>query len=167
MIFRHFVKNDFELHLCCHEFDLSDITNWQHIGGGPPGRNFCRNFCLPLAPALNFHLWRLFFSHFDKINNFRQQKQLLLFLSNRTPKVCCWKFPGLGTPSGPQEVFKLKKTPFLGVPRLKMAPHRRFGGSKIPVTLIFSISNKKCQLFVKEIFSSLCCSKSYRLAQKN
>ena len=105
------------------------------------GRNFCQNFCLPLVPELNFHLWRRFFSDFDKINNFRQQKQLLLFLSNMTPKVCCQKFSGLGTPSGPQEAFKLKKTPFLGALRLKMAPHRRFGGSKIPATLIFVGNN--------------------------
>ena len=86
-IFGHFLKMDFELHICCHGNDLSDITNWQHIGGGPSGRNFCRNFCLPRPGTLNFHLWRRFFSGFDKINNFWQQKQLLLFLSNTTPKV--------------------------------------------------------------------------------
>ena len=80
--FYMFLKMDFELHVYCREYDLSDITNWQHIGGGPSGRNFCRNFCLPLVPELNFHLWRRFFFHFDKINNFRQQKQLLLFLSH-------------------------------------------------------------------------------------
>ena len=81
------VKNDFDLHICCHGNDLSNITNWQHIGRGPPGRNFCQNFCLPRSGALNFHLWRRFFSHFDKINSCRQQKQLLLFLNNITPKV--------------------------------------------------------------------------------
>ena len=27
------VKNDFDLHICCHGNDLSNITNWQHIGG--------------------------------------------------------------------------------------------------------------------------------------
>ena len=31
----NFLKMDFELHTCYHEYDLSDITNWQHIGGGP------------------------------------------------------------------------------------------------------------------------------------
>ena len=81
------VKSDFELHICCHEYDLSDITNWQHIDGSTPERNFCRNFCLPRSGELNFHLWRRFFSHFDKINNCRQRKQLLLFLSNMTPKL--------------------------------------------------------------------------------
>ena len=81
------VKSDFELHICCHEYDLSDITNWQHIDGGTPDRNFCRNFCPPRPGTLNFHLWRRFFSRFDKINTCRQQKQLLLFLSNMTPKV--------------------------------------------------------------------------------
>ena len=72
--FRQKVKIDFELHICCHGYDLSDITNWQHIGGGSSGRNFCRNFCLPRPGTLNFHLCRRLFSHFDKINNFRQQK---------------------------------------------------------------------------------------------
>ena len=81
------VKNDFDLHICCHGNDLSNIANWQHIGGGPSDRNFCRNFCLPRPGTLNFHLCRRFFSHFDKITNFWQQKQLLLFLSNMTPKV--------------------------------------------------------------------------------
>jgi len=32
-------------------------------------------------------LWCRFFSDFDKINNFWQQKQQLLFLNNMTPKV--------------------------------------------------------------------------------
>ena len=81
------VENDFTLHICCHEYDLSDITNWQHIDGGTRDRNFCRNFCPPCTGTLHFHLWRRFFSPFDKINNFRQQKQLLLFLSNMNPKV--------------------------------------------------------------------------------
>ena len=81
------VKSDFEPHICCHSNDLSDITNWQHIGGEPSGRNFSRNFCLPSSGTLNFHLRCRFFSHIDKINNFRQQKQPLLFLSNMTPKV--------------------------------------------------------------------------------
>ena len=32
--FRQFLKMEFEPHICCHENDLSNITNWQHIGGG-------------------------------------------------------------------------------------------------------------------------------------
>ena len=89
--FRYFLQIDFELHMCCHVTDLSNITNWQHVGRGPSGKNFCRNFCLPHIPELEFHLWRRFFSEIDKISNFQQQKQLLLFLSNITPKVLiCW-----------------------------------------------------------------------------
>ena len=32
--FWQFLKIDFEHHICCHDYDLSNITNWQHIGGG-------------------------------------------------------------------------------------------------------------------------------------
>ena len=32
--FRQFLKMEFEPHICCHEHALSNITNWQHIGGG-------------------------------------------------------------------------------------------------------------------------------------
>ena len=32
--FRQFLKMEFEPHICCHENDLSNITNWQHIGKG-------------------------------------------------------------------------------------------------------------------------------------
>ena len=85
--FWQFLKIDFELHICCHDYDLSNIINWQHIGGGPSARNFCRNFCFLTASQSNFHLWCRFFSCFDKINNFWQQKQQVLFLSNMTPKV--------------------------------------------------------------------------------
>ena len=65
--------------MCCHEFDLSNTTNWQHIGGGPSDRNFCRNFCLARPGILNFHLWCRFFSSFGKITTFQQQKQLVVF----------------------------------------------------------------------------------------
>ena len=81
--FEQKVKIDSEAPICCHEFDLSNIINWQHLGGGPLGRYFC----LPRPGTFNFHLWSRFFSGFDKINNFWQQKQLLLFLSNMTHKV--------------------------------------------------------------------------------
>ena len=69
--------------MCGHGLDLSDVINWQHTGGGPPGRKFCR----PRPGTLNFHSRRRFFSHFDEINSCRQQKQLLLILSNMNPKV--------------------------------------------------------------------------------
>ena len=85
--FRQFLRIDFELHMCCHVADLSNITNWQHVGGGPSGRNFYRNFCRNPPRKLYSPLWRRFFGIVDKINNFRQQKQHLLFLSNMTPKV--------------------------------------------------------------------------------
>ena len=48
---------------------------------------------------------------------------------------------------------------------MKMAPHRRFGGSNVAEIFIFLISNKICPLFVEEIFFSIGCSKSYRPAQ--
>ena len=85
--FWQILKMDFEVHICCNEYDLSNITNWQHIGGGLCGNKLATNLCLPNASQFNFHLWRRFFSGFDKINNFWQQKQQVLFLSNMTPKV--------------------------------------------------------------------------------
>ena len=85
--FWQFLKIEFELHICCHDYDLSNIINWQHIRGGPSARNFCRNFCFLTTSQSNFHLWCRFFSCFDKINNFWQQKQQVLFLRNMTPKV--------------------------------------------------------------------------------
>ncbi len=85
--FWQFLKIEFELHICCHDYDLSNIKNWQHIGGGLCCNKLATNLCLPTAPQFNFHLRCRFFSHFDKINNFWQQKQLVLFLSNMTPKV--------------------------------------------------------------------------------
>ena len=47
--FWQFLKMEFKLHICCHDYDLSNITNWQHISEGPPGRNFCINFCFSTA----------------------------------------------------------------------------------------------------------------------
>ena len=85
--FWQILKIDFEHHICCHVYDLSNITNWQHIGGGLCGNKSATNLCLPTASQFNFHLWCRFFSDFDKINNFWQQKQQVLFLSNMTPKV--------------------------------------------------------------------------------
>ena len=89
--FWQFLKIDFELHICCHDYDLSNIINWQHIGEEPSARNFCRNFCFLTASQSNFHLWCRFFSCFDKINKFWQQKHQVLILSNKIPKVLiCW-----------------------------------------------------------------------------
>ena len=85
--FWQFLKIDFEHHICCHVYDLSNITNWQHIGGGLCGNKSATNLCLPTTPQFNFHLWCRLFSGFDKINNLWQQKQQVLFLSNMTTKV--------------------------------------------------------------------------------
>ena len=85
--FWQILKIDFEYHICCHVYDLSNITNWQHIVGGPLWQHISNKCCFPTAPQFNFHLWCRFFSGFDKINNFWQQKQQVLFLSNMTPKV--------------------------------------------------------------------------------
>ena len=70
--FWQFLKIDFEHHICCHDYDLSNITNCQHIGGGLFGNKSVTNLCLPTAPQFNFHLWCRLFSGFDKINNFWQ-----------------------------------------------------------------------------------------------
>ena len=45
--FRHFLQIDFELHMCCHAHDLSNITNWQHIGGGALWQKFLSKFVPP------------------------------------------------------------------------------------------------------------------------
>ena len=50
---------------------------------------------------------------------------------------------------------------------MKMAPHRRFGGSSVAEIFIFLSSNKNCPLFVKKVFFYLSPPKSYRAHQKN
>ena len=52
---------------------------WQQIGN---------KFVPPHRPTIQFLLVALIFWVIDKINNFWQQKQQVLFLSNMTPKVC-------------------------------------------------------------------------------
>ncbi len=134
---------------------------------GPSGRNFDRNFQPPRQITLNFHLWRRFFSGFDKINTFWQQKQLLLFLSNMSPKVLLCCFLLLRPPSQTHNGLKHKKTTISGDFPSKIAPHRRFGGSKFLATHIFEIINKKTTFFVKKFFSYLSPTKSYGPPQKN
>ena len=73
----------------------------------------------------------------------------------------------LGTPSLPHKALKRENTTFFGNFMVKIAPHRRFGGSKFLATHIFSISNKKSQVFVKTIVLYLCCTKSYEPARKS
>ena len=46
-----------------------------------------------------------------------------------------------------------------------MAPHRRFGGSGVAEIFIFLSRNKKCTLFVKEIFFYLARPKRYEVDQ--
>ena len=46
---------------------------------GASGRNFCRNFCLPLAPELNFHLWRWFFQVLIKSTIFGNKNNFCCF----------------------------------------------------------------------------------------
>ena len=146
------MKIDFELHIYCYEYELSNIINWQHISRWPSGRNFGRNFYPPRPGTLNFNLLRRFFSEIDKINNFWQQKQLLLFISNINHKVLLCCFLLLRPPSQPQKGLKHKKTTFSGDLPSKIAPHRRFGGSKFLATHIFSIFEKKSPLFVEKVF---------------
>ena len=150
-LFRQKVKIDPEASICCHEFDLSNITNWQHIGGGPSDRNFCRNFCLPRTGTLNFHLCR-FFSLFGKITTFQQQKQLLLFLSNMTPKCCRLKWCCWGPPHSPRKPSNWKKLLFWELRSRKWLPIGDLGGSSVAKIFIFLSSNKNCPLFVKKGF---------------
>ena len=56
--FRQKVKIDFELHICCHGYDLSDITNWQHISGGPLWQQIGNKLGPSMVFQFNFHLWR-------------------------------------------------------------------------------------------------------------
>ena len=85
--FWQLLKIDFEHHISYHEYGLSNITIWQHISGGPVWQHISNKCCFFTVPQFNIHLWCRFFSDFDKINNFWQQKQQLLFLNNMTPKV--------------------------------------------------------------------------------
>ena len=55
------LKIDFEHHIYCHVYDLSNITNWQHTGGDLYGNKSAKNLCLPTAPEFNSHLWCWFF----------------------------------------------------------------------------------------------------------
>ena len=71
----------------------------------------------------------------------------------------------LGHLPGRNGGFKHKITTIFGAPRLKMSPHRRFGGSSVAEIFIFLSSNKNCPLFVKKICSYLGSTKSYRPPQ--
>ena len=48
------VKNDFDLHICCHGNDLSDITNWQHIGRGTLWQKIGNRMLSPLCLRSQF-----------------------------------------------------------------------------------------------------------------
>ena len=77
--FWQFLKIDFEHHICCHVYDLSNITNWQHIDGGSLWQQISNKCCFPTAPQFSFHLWFRFFSDFDKINKFWHQNNKCCF----------------------------------------------------------------------------------------
>ncbi len=55
--FWQFLKIDFEHHICCHVYDLSNITIWQHISGGLVWQHISNKCCFPTAPQFNIHLW--------------------------------------------------------------------------------------------------------------
>ena len=112
--------------------------------GGVCGKNLATNFSPHPPSELNFHLWRRFFPIFDKINNFQQQKQQMLFLSNMIPKVLPSQMMMLGDFTGSNDTLFREKTPFFGVSWSKKGPHRRFGGSKfVADEWFFTYGNKK------------------------
>ena len=78
---------DFEDHIYCHDYDLSTIINWQHFGGGPLWQQIGNKLLPSLCLTSQFSFVVPIFSGFDKINNFWQQKQQVVFLSNISPKV--------------------------------------------------------------------------------
>ena len=44
--FWQFLKIDFEHHICCHVYDSSNISNWQHIRGWPLWQQISNKFGL-------------------------------------------------------------------------------------------------------------------------
>ena len=52
--FRQFLKMEFEPHIYCHEHDLSNITNWQHICGGASVATNQQQMLLPHCPTIQF-----------------------------------------------------------------------------------------------------------------
>ena len=94
-----------------------------------------------------------FFSHFDKINNVRQQKQPLLFLSNITLKCCRLKWCCWG-PSPSQGKLQTENNYGFGGSAVENGNPSTICGSNVPEIFIFLSSNKKCPIFVKIIFLS-------------
>ena len=72
-----------------------------------------------------------------------------------------------GDPLIAPQQLETEKFTFLEALQLKMAPHRRFGGSNVAEIFIFLSSNKNCLLFVEETFFYLGRPKSYEVGQKN
>ena len=54
LAFWQILKIDFEHHICCHIYDLSNITNWQHISGGPLWQQISNKFMPPHRPTIQF-----------------------------------------------------------------------------------------------------------------
>ena len=90
------------------------VTYVRHLNITIFFKYYFRQF-LPVRPEqLNFHLWCRFFSGFDKINNFQQQKQQVLFSLNMTPKCCRLKWCCRGPPHNPITAPNSKKRRFFG-----------------------------------------------------
>ena len=62
--FEQFLKMSFAPHISCHECDLSNITNWQHVGERPLWQRIGNKSLPPHVPEVNYHLWRRFFFTF-------------------------------------------------------------------------------------------------------
>ena len=130
------------------------------------GNNLATNVSPHHPSELNFHSWRRFFTLFDKTNNFQQQKQQMLFLSNMIPKVLPSQMMLLGDLTGSNNTLFREKTPFLGVSWSKKGPHRRFGGSQfVADEWFFNYGNKKSFPFFRFV-SNIFIREMRRLAQK-
>ena len=72
-------------------------------------------------------------------------KTTIVVFKQHNPQIIAMLIFVAGTPSQPHNGFKLKKTTFFGDFRLKIAPHRRFVGSKFlaPIFYRSSIKNQK------------------------
>ena len=83
-----------------------------------------------------------------------------------TPKVMICCFLLLRPPSQTHNGLKHKKTTISGDFPSKIAPHRRFGGSKFLATHIFSISKIFSPFFVEKFFSISSPQKVMRCPKK-
>ena len=54
-IFRHSLKMASDIHTRCHEYDLSNITDWQHVSRGPTTESSVEISTAHAKETLNFH----------------------------------------------------------------------------------------------------------------